>query len=198
MSKRYLFIKRIFDIIASFLGCLLCLALIWWWVSLIDLFSSKGNPFFVQNRIGKNKRTFRILKFRSLKNDAPKYIAPFKITGEQQYNMETRFGHFLRKTQLDETLQLFNILIGQMSFIGPRPGAAINEVELIKEREKLSPLIYTLRPGLTGLAQVDLIEDRHNPALKAQKDFEYYQNMSLKLDIKIIFRTIAFLFRKKR
>lgn len=63
--------------------------------------------------------------------------------------------------------------MGQMSFVVPRPGAAINEGELIKEREKNSPLIYSLRPGLTGLAQVVLIEYRHNPVLKAQKDFEY-------------------------
>ena len=131
-----------------------------------------------------------------MKCDADSYLPPSNMDGETQYNMETKFGHFLRKTQLDETLQLFNILIGQMSFVGPRPGAAKNEENLIIEREKLSKNIYSLRPGLTGLAQIELNENKHDPKLKAQKDYEYLNNISLSLDIKIWFKTLFKVFRK--
>ena len=83
-----------------------------------------------------------------------------------------------------------------MSFVGPRPGAAKNEENLIIEREKLSKDIYSLRPGLTGLAQIELNEDKHDPKLKAQKDYEYLNNISLSLDIKICFKTLFKFFRK--
>lgn len=101
---------------------------------IINLFSTKEHPFYVQRRLGKHKKEFGLIKFRSMHVDAPE-VAPSDIDENTQKNMETGFGKFLRKTSLDETPQLLNIFIGQMAFIGPRQGAAHNEEELIKLRE---------------------------------------------------------------
>lgn len=127
-----------------------------------------------------------------MKIDAPE-VAPSDISEEDQSNMETGFGKFLRKTSLDETPQLFNILIGQMAFIGPRPGAAHNEDELIRLRESYIPNAFDVKPGLGGWAQLKVKRD-HNPEQKAQLDHEYVKNISLWLDIKIFVLTICCLF----
>jgi len=194
-QKRYLIFKRLIDVVVSILTIPLCLSFFWWWIFIINLFVTKGHPFFAQKRLGKNKKVFRILKFRTMKCNADSYLPPSDMDGLTQYNMETKFGHFLRKSQLDETLQLFNILIGQMSFVGPRPGAAKNEDKLVVEREKLSKDIYSLRPGLTGLAQIELNENKHNPPLKAQEDYEYLKSVSLALDVRIFLKTLGKFFR---
>ena len=189
MNKRYLPFKRVLDILLSIEGIVFCLAFLWWWVFIINLFVSKGHPIFRQERFGKHKKVFKILKFRSMKNDANPYMPPSDMSGEEYYNMETKFGRFLRKTSIDETLQLFNILIGQMSFVGPRPGAAKNEYALVVEREKYSPNAFDVKPGLTGLAQISL-NDRHNLLLKAKYDSYYAIDMNLWLDTKIFVRTL--------
>ena len=189
-QKVYLPFKRLIDIIVSIICIPICLVFFWWWIFIINLVVSKGHPFFAQRRYGRNNKVFRILKFRTMKCDADSYLPPSDMDGLTQYNMETGFGHFLRKTQLDETLQLFNILVGQMSFVGPRPGAAKNEDNLVIKREKLSKDIYSLRPGLTGLAQIELNENKHDPKLKAEKDYEYLKNVSFTLDIKIFLKTL--------
>lgn len=189
MNKRYPPIKRLLDILLSILGIVFCFALLWWWVFIINLFVTKAHPIFRQERYGKHKKVFKIIKFRSMKTDADPYLAPSNISGEEYYNMETKFGRFLRKTSIDETLQLFNILIGQMSFVGPRPGAAKNENALVVEREKYSPNAFDVKPGLTGLAQISL-NDRHNPLLKAKYDSYYAIHMNLLLDTKIFVRTL--------
>ncbi len=119
-------------------------------------------------------------------------VAPSNIDEKTQKNMETGFGRFLRKTSLDETLQLFNIFIGQMAFIGPRPGAAHNE-ELIKLREQYKPNAFDVKPGLGGWAQLKNMR-AHDPAIKAQLDYEYVKSISLWLDIKIFVLTILCLF----
>ena len=141
-QKIYLPFKRLIGILESIVGIIFCLFFFWWWIFIINLLVTKGHPFFIQKRFGKNKKVFRILKFRTMECDADSYLPPSDMDGLTQYNMETGFGHFLRKAQLDETLQLFNILIGQMSFVGPRPGAAKNEDILVAERENLSKDIY--------------------------------------------------------
>lgn len=186
--KLYVHIKTIIDFILSIIGIIFCFGLLWWWIFIINLFATKGRPIFWQERYGKHKKVFKILKFRSMKNDADPYLAPSNISGEQYYNMETKFGRFLRKTSLDETLQLFNILIGQMSFVGPRPGSFKNEDVLVNEREKFKPNAFDVKPGLTGLAQISL-KDRHNPSLKAKYDSYYVLHMNLWLDTKIFIRT---------
>ena len=191
-QKFYLVIKRIIGIFGSFIGILVCLPLIYWWIFIINLFATKGHPFYVQRRLGKHKKEFGLIKFRSMRVDAPE-VAPSDIDENTQKNMETGFGKFLRRTSLDETPQLFNILIGQMAFIGPRPGAAHNEEELIKLRESYTPNAYDVKPGLGGWAQ--LKNNRaHDPEDKALLDHEYVKNISLWLDMKIFVLTVLHLF----
>lgn len=195
MKKQYLSFKRLLDILLSIIGIVFCLAFLWWWIFIINLFVTNGHPIFRQERYGKHKKVFNILKFRSMRVDANSYLAPSNITGEEYYNMETKFGRFLRKTSIDETLQLFNILFGQMSFVGPRPGAAKNEDDLVVEREKYTPNAFDVKPGLTGLAQVKM-QRKHDIDLKAQYDHEYVVKMSILLDIKLFFQTIFKIFKR--
>lgn len=193
-QKFYLIIKRIIGIFGSFIGILVCTPLLYWWILLINLFVTKGHPFYVQKRLGKHKNVFGLIKFRSMRVDAPE-VAPSDISEETQKSMETGFGKFLRKTSLDETPQLFNIFIGQMAFIGPRPGAAKNEEELVRLRESYNPSAFEVKPGLGGWAQ--LKNNRaHDPEQKAQLDHEYVKNISLWLDIKIFVLTILHIFGK--
>lgn len=188
-QKIYLPFKRLIAIFGSIIGILVCFTLLWWWVFIINLFVAKGHPLFLHPRLGKHKKVFKLIKFRSMKMEANPNLAPSYITEEYQKNMETKFGRFLRKTSIDETLQLFNIFIGQMAFIGPRPGAAKNEDELVVEREKYTPNAFDVRPGMSGLAQIKMERD-HTIELKAKYDHEYAKNISLWLDIKLFFLTI--------
>ena len=193
-QKLYLVIKRIIGIVGSFVGILLFIPLVWWWVLIINLIVTKGHPIYAQERLGKDKKVFRLLKFRSMKIDAPE-IAPSDLTDEVQRSMETKFGRFLRATSLDETPQLLNIFIGQMAFIGPRPGAAHNEEELIRLRELYTPNAFAVKPGLGGLAQYKMNRE-HTPEDKARYDHEYVKNLSLWLDIKIFVGTVLKVFGK--
>ena len=127
-----------------------------------------------------------------MKYGAPE-IAPNDLSVEEHDKLETRFGRFLRVSSIDETLQLLNILVGQMAFIGPRPGAAVNEDYLIEEREKFTPNAYDVLPGLSGLAQVKM-NRKHDPKEKAYYDHLYVEKISLWLDIKIFFITVGKIF----
>lgn len=188
-QKLYLPFKRLIGIIGSLIGIVFCLAVLWWWVLPVNIIVTKGHPFFAQKRIGKKKKVFTLVKFRSMKYNANPNLAPCNMQENAQKDMETGFGKFLRVSSIDETLQLFNILGGNMAFIGPRPGAAINEEELIVEREKYTPNAYNVKPGLSGLAQVKM-KRHHNPAEKAKYDYEYVKNLSFCLDIKLFIQTI--------
>ena len=188
-QKIYLPFKRLIGIIGSLIGIIFCFVLLWWWIIPINAIVTKGHPFFVQKRLGKKKKVFGLLKFRSMSITANPNLAPSNMEESTQKNMETRFGKFLRVSSLDETLQLFNILFGQMAFIGPRPGAAVNEDELVIEREKYSPNAYDVKPGLSGLAQVKM-KRNHNPIDKAKYDHEYVKKISFWLDFKLFIQTI--------
>lgn len=181
--KLYLFIKRTFDIILSFLGIII-LIIPFLLISLIIKIDSSGPVLFKQKRIGKNKKCFYILKFRTMKKDTPHDLASHLLTNSEQYI--TKFGFFLRKTHIDELPQLFNILVGQMSFVGPRP-ALWNQYDLIQERDKYKA--NSLRPGLTGLAQT---YGRYELpiSLKAKLDGDYIKKISFYLDCSIIFKTL--------
>ena len=196
-QKIYLFFKRIIDILGSLIGIIFCFVFFWWWVIPVNAIVTKGHPLFMQERYGKHKKVFKILKFRSMKNNANSYLAPSDITEDVQKNMETKFGTFLRKTSIDETPQLLNILFGQMSFIGPRPGAAHNEEELVKLRESYSPNAFEVKQGLSGLAQLKLKRE-HSPKLKAKLDSEYVQKVSFWLDFKLFFMTIFSIFNSNK
>lgn len=194
-QKAYFLFKRVIGILGSLFGILFCLVFLWWWIFPINAIATKGHPTFVHARVGKNKKTFGLIKFRSMRVDANPNLAPSHMGESTQKSMETGFGKFLRKTSLDETLQLINILKGDMAFIGPRPGAAINEDDLIAEREKYTPNAYDVKPGLSGLAQIKMRRD-HDPALKAKYDHEYVSNLSFWLDIKLFVLTIFRVFRR--
>ena len=125
--------------------------------------------------------------------DANPNLAPSNMDAEYQKSLETGFGRFLRKTSIDETPQLLNIFAGQMAFIGPRPGAAKNEEDLIRLRESFVPSAYEVKPGLGGLAQLKLKRE-HSPENKARLDSEYVKSFSLWFDIKLFVGTVFGIF----
>lgn len=155
---------------------------------------TEGLPvLFRQKRLGKHEKPFKLLKFRSMKLNAPQ-IGAERIDEEKRAGMVTKWGSFMRKASLDELPQLFNILVGQMSFIGPRPGMPINiEPDLVKARRSYVPSAYTVKPGLSGCAQVYMHREP-NVNEKAKWDSYYVQHVSLLLDAKLFFWTVLNLF----
>ena len=192
-QKIYLPFKRLIGIIGSIIGIVFCIVFLWWWIIPVNAIVTKGHPFFVQERYGKHKKVFKMIKFRSMKLDANPNLAPSDMDKEQQKSMDTGFGKFLRKTSIDETPQLFNIFIGQMAFIGPRPGSAKNE-EFLKEcREKYTPNAYDVKPGISGYAQIKMKRE-HDPEFKAYWDHMYAKRMNFFFDCGLFFYTILKLF----
>lgn len=192
-QKFYLPFKRLIGIFGSLVGIIVCFIFLWWWVIPVNVIVTKGHPFFVHERIGKNKKVFKMIKFRSMKLNANPNLAPSDMNEENQKSMETGFGRFLRKTSIDETPQLLNIFVGQMAFIGPRPGAAHNEEYLIACREKYTPSAYDVKPGISGYAQIKMKRE-HDPEFKAEWDHKYVLKMSFWFDTKIFIYTILKLF----
>lgn len=174
--------KRAFDFLLSLI---LVLALSWLFVILgiVCLIDTKGFPIFRQKRIGKNNKEFVILKFRSMHVSAPREIPTAEFQNPEKYI--SKWGHFMRRSSLDELPQLFNVLIGQMSLIGPRP-ALWNQKDLIELRTQSGT--DKIRPGLSGCAQVHG-RDSLSVEKKAELDAYYRQHFSLWLDIKLIFLT---------
>ena len=150
---------------------------------------SKGPVFFKQDRIGKNKKIFKILKFRSMYTDTDPN-APTHQLGNATSHI-TKVGAFIRKTSIDELPQLFNIFVGQMSFVGPRP-ALWNQDDLVAERDKYHA--NDVKPGLTGLAQISGRDELEIP-VKAKFDGEYIQKCGFFYDIGLIFRTVFSVFK---
>lgn len=146
---------------------------------------SRGSVLFKQKRIGRGKKYFYMLKFRTMKMDAPKDCPTHLLKNPEQYI--TRMGKFLRKSSLDELPQIFHILTGKMSVVGPRP-ALWNQMDLIKERDKYRA--NDVRPGLTGWAQVNG-RDELAIEIKAALDGVYVKKMSFLFDIKCFFKTIV-------
>lgn len=196
-QKVYLPFKRLIGIFGSLVGIIVCFIFLWWWIIPINAIVTKGHPFFVHERIGKHKKVFKMIKFRSMRLDANPNLAPSDMTEEYQKSLETGFGRFLRKTSFDETPQLLNIFVGQMAFIGPRPGAAHNEDELIVLRESFIPSAYDVRPGLSGLAQLKLKRD-HSPENKAKLDSEYVIKLSFWMDLVLFLKTVFGIFGKNK
>ena len=179
----YLLMKRLVDILLSFTGIVLLSPIILVLVVLIKV-DSRGPILFKQKRVGINKTYFNILKFRTMKIDTPKDMPTHLLSDPDQYI--TRVGKFLRKTSLDELPQIWNILIGEMSIIGPRP-ALWNQYDLIEERDKYGA--NDIRPGLTGLAQING-RDELPIEVKAKLDGEYVERMGVVMDVKCFFGTI--------
>ena len=190
MKKKpiYSFFKRAFDIFCSFLAIIL-LALPMLIVAIAIKCDSKGPVFFKQDRIGKNKKIFKILKFRSMYTDTDPN-APTHELGNATSHI-TKVGKFIRKTSIDELPQLFNIFIGQMSFVGPRP-ALWNQDDLVAERDKYHA--NEVKPGLTGLAQISGRDELEIP-VKAKFDGEYVQKRGFFYDIGLLFKTFFSVFK---
>ena len=149
-------------------------------IYVLGLFDT-GSPLFWQERVGRNKKPFNLVKFRTMKLDTASVATHLASSASI-----TRFGHFLRKTKLDELPQLWNVLKGEMSLVGPRPGL-FNQEELTAERARRG--VFAVRPGITGLAQVNEI-DMSTPALLAEVDQQMIDSLCMRDYFKYILMTV--------
>ncbi|MEK3901311.1 sugar transferase [Paenibacillus sp. FSL R7-0179] len=188
--KPYFIVKQTLDFILALIGMLL----LWPFFLIIALViksTSKGPVLFRQKRLGRNKKEFYILKFRTMRTDTPSDM-PTHLLQDPDFFI-TKVGKFLRKTSLDELPQIINILKGDMSIVGPRP-ALWNQYDLIAERDKYGA--NEIKPGLTGWAQVNgrdelLIE------IKAKLDGDYLKRISFQFDLICFFETIKIVFKQE-
>ncbi|UPQ88133.1 sugar transferase [Vibrio sinaloensis] len=171
---------RIVDFCAAFFG-LLFLWPVMLIVTILGWFDT-GSPIFVQERVGRNKKPFKLIKFRTMSVET-KSVASHLANNASI----TKLGAFLRKTKIDELPQLINVVKGEMSLVGPRPNL-FNQEELIKERDELG--VYDVLPGITGLAQVQNI-DMSTPQLLAKTDKQMIDTLSLSNYFKYIFMTVT-------
>lgn len=180
----YLYLKRLFDIFLSLFG-LLVLSPILLVVAFILAIDFKDSPFFTQSRPGKNEKIFKVLKFKTMNNKKDE-------NGELLSDTErlTPLGIFIRKTSIDELPQLFNVLIGDMSLIGPRP-LLVKYLPYYKPEERIR---FSVRPGITGLAQVT---GRNYMSWdeKFRKDIYYVKHLSFKQDAQIFYKTLIKIFK---
>lgn len=188
--------KRFFDIIISFCFTVLILSWVIPLIALIQKLTSPGPVFFIQNRVGQRNKTFRCLKFRTMSVEASSRTNEIKATTDDDPRV-TKFGKFLRKTNIDEFPQFLNVFIGDMSVVGPRP-AAISYNELYNEYIEELKLRHLVKPGITGWAQIHGLRgdcpDEEENKLRIIKRFEYdlwyIENWSIILDLQIILLTV--------
>ncbi|WP_168123463.1 sugar transferase [Paenibacillus sp. HB172176] len=180
----YLVVKRLVDILLSVIGLIILSPLFLLIIVAIKL-DSRGPVLFKQKRVGIHKTHFYILKFRTMRTDAPKDTPTHLLLNPEQ--CITRVGKWLRKTSLDELPQIINILVGQMSIIGPRP-ALWNQFDLVEKRERYGA--NDVLPGLTGWAQING-RDELPIDVKAKLDGQYVQNLGIYLDLKCFFGTLS-------
>ena len=205
VSGFYLFMKRAGDFVFSFLAIVLLswLLLI---ILIVEIFATKGHPIFADPRVGKNGKEIKVLKFRTMYNDAESNIDKYldhkqkkKWLKERKVDNDPRIpksGNFLRKTSLDELPQLFNILAGSMSIVGPRP---ITRKEIDNGyTEEQKKILLSTRPGLTGTWQVTGREiTEFGSGKRQQLDLMYFEHRSLGYDIKIVFLTIPAVLKRR-
>lgn len=184
--------KRVFDLFFSFVGIIL-ISPVFIAVLILQWITTPGTPFFRQERIGKGGKPFYIIKFRTMELDA-------EVNGPQLVNIEnsnrfTRCGQFLRKHHLDELPQLWNVLIGEMSFVGYRPERAFY-IKQIMERDQRYAWLYITRPGITSEAAIyNGYTDTIDKMLRRlEMDLDYQKRLSLWTDVKIILATAAVFF----
>ena len=181
-------IKRVIDFVISFIGFII-LSPVFLILCIAIKLDSPGPILFKQKRIGLHKKEFYILKFRTMRIDTPKDMPTHLLTNPEQYI--TKVGKFLRKSSLDELPQIFNILAGEMSIIGPRP-ALWNQYDLIEERDKYGA--NDVMPGLTGWAQINGRDELEIP-VKAAFDGEYVKKMGVAMDLRCFFGTFLSVLR---
>lgn len=182
------FFKRVIDIVLSFAG-IVVLAIPMLIVAIVIKIDSPGPVLFKQKRVGLHKKHFNILKFRSMPVNVPKDMPTHQFKAE---NMLSSWQKFMRKTSIDELPQMFNILFGSMTIIGPRP-ALWNQYDLIEERDKYGA--NDVKPGLTGLAQISG-RDELEIEVKARLDGEYVEKMSFWFDVKMFFGSIFYVLKR--
>ena len=183
MYERY--IKRFLDIIIS-LTALVALSPVLLIVAILIKLDSPGPVLFTQKRFGKNKTFFQIYKFRSMRTDTPKDVPTDALKGANSFI--TPLGNVLRKTSLDELPQLWNVLIGDMSLVGPRPEIPFY-VEQFRETVPLYMMKNQVRPGITGWAQVNGLRGDTSIPERVKYDLWYLENWCFSLDVDILFRT---------
>lgn len=171
---------RFFDCMFSLLGLIIGFPVLLM-LTVVGLFDT-GAPLFSQERVGRNRKPFTLVKFRTMRKDTASVASHLASA-----DAITPFGRFLRRTKLDELPQLWNVLKGEMSLVGPRP-CLFNQVELISERARRG--VLTARPGITGLAQVNDI-DMSTPVLLAETDQKMLEKLTLGAYFKYIFMTVA-------
>lgn len=185
MLSRYRYVKRAMDVVGAVVGLVL-MAVPMALVAVAVKLDSPGPVFFRQVRMGRHSVPFVCYKFRSMVTSAPKECAANDLL--DRVHMVTRVGNFLRKSSLDEVPQLWNVLKGDMSLIGPRP-LILNEMWINEERAKRG--VYELQPGITGLAQIcgrNQVSDRD----KVYFDEYYLMHYGMWLDMKILFGTVLY------
>lgn len=169
------FLDMVFSLLGLFFGFPVLLL-----IYLLGLFDT-GAPLFLQERVGRGRRPFTLVKFRTMALDTASVASHLASSASI-----TRMGRFMRKTKLDELPQLWNVLKGEMSLVGPRPNL-FNQEELIAERDALG--VYAVRPGITGIAQINNI-DMSTPRLLAQTDAAMIRSMSVPLYFKLLLQTV--------
>lgn len=179
----YSIIKRMLDILLS-MSALLLFWPVFLGIAIVIKLTSPGPVFFKQKRVGKGKELFEIYKFRTMRSDTPKDIPTHMLSNPEAFI--TPIGKLLRKTSLDELPQIFNIIKGEMSIIGPRP-ALWNQDDLVAERDKYG--VNDVTPGLTGWAQINGRDELPIP-VKAKLDGEYVQRFGFMMDLRCFFGTI--------
>ena len=183
-KSAYNIFKRVMDAVLSFFATVI-LSPVFLIIMLVIFLTDKGSPFFIQKRVGKNKKHFNIIKFRTMRTDTDANVPTHLLEDPEQFL--TPIGKLLRKASLDELPQLINIFLGQMSFIGPRP-ALWNQYDLIEERDKWGA--NDVKPGLSGWAQING-RDELPISVKARLDGEYVQNYGFLFDVKCFFGTFT-------
>ena len=187
-GRFYLTVKRLLDFVLSLIGIIVLMP-VFIIIGILIKVDSRGPVIFKQKRYGKNKEPFYIYKFRTMASDAPQNVATKDLNDSKKYI--TKIGAFLRRTSLDELPQLFNILLGQMTIVGPRP-VVLKEENLIIARDLYGA--NDIKPGITGWAQIngrDLLSIEE----KAKLDGYYVENMGFEMDIKCFFKTVKYVLK---
>jgi len=187
LRKINLFIKRTIDILGSLIG-LIILSPFLLIMAIIIRLTSEGPAFFKQERLGKNGKVFKIIKFRTMVVNAENIGDGLTVKSESDYRI-TKVGRFLRKTSLDELPQLFNVLLGQMSLVGPRPPVTYFPYDGYENYPDWAKKRFIMRPGITGLTQVT-VRNSVTWDERIEVDNEYINNFNVWFDIKILFGTL--------
>ena len=194
MRNLNLFIKRLIDIFGSLFGIIILSPLLFI-IALSIKLTSKGPVFFKQERLGKNGKIFKILKFRTMVVNAEKIGDGLSVKNDND-NRITKIGKILRSTSLDELPQLFNVILGQMSLVGPRPPVTYFPYDGYGNYPKWAKKRFTMRPGMTGLTQIT-VRNSVSWDERIKVDNKYIDSFNVCFDIKLLFGTFVRIFKSE-